>query len=210
MRCYSSDYEVLQLVNVSLLSEFNDFCYRCEDLEAELKKARSNSAANIAALEPEVKSAEAQSVEVAAARHKRLNDFEAELIGDLVELRKLSIRIVQSIRGICSPMPEGDSSVVGYIRWLSTEVTGFAEMFTLVNENFISAVVEGTLVMAGESVDLSALQDAAVVSGADILPMEQEVRKSLCVVSKTWWRSFGYDYKLNAIRVKLRDVTANI
>jgi hypothetical protein len=41
-----------------------------------------------------------------------------------------------------------------------------------VNKNFISAAVKGALVMAGESIDLNALQDAAAVSGADILLTE--------------------------------------
>jgi hypothetical protein len=41
-------------------------------------------------------------------------------------------------------------------------------MFAGVNENFISGVVEGTLVMAGGYVDLGALQIVATDSGADI------------------------------------------
>jgi hypothetical protein len=58
-------------------------------------------------------------------------------------------------------MPEGEPSVVDYIRWLSVDVTGLPEVFAGVNENFVSAMVEGTPVMAGGS--------------ADILPMEQDV-----------------------------------
>jgi hypothetical protein len=45
-------------------------------------------------------------------------------------------------------------------------------MFAGLNENFVSAAVEGALVMAGESVDLDALQDPAAVSGVHILPTE--------------------------------------
>jgi hypothetical protein len=119
------------LGNLSLLAERNDFCYRCEDLEDELKKAHSNSAASIAALKAKVKSAEAQSAEVAAVSDKRLSDFEAELIRDLVGLQKLYICNVQSIEGLCSLMPEGDPSVVDYIRWLSTKVGGLLEMFAV-------------------------------------------------------------------------------
>jgi hypothetical protein len=70
-------YEVLQLEVWSLLAERNDFRYRCEDLEDELKKARSDSAVSIAALEGKVKSVEAHNVEVAAASDKQLSDFEA-------------------------------------------------------------------------------------------------------------------------------------
>jgi hypothetical protein len=44
-----------------------------------------------------------------------------------------------------------------YICWLSIEVTGLPEMFAGINRNFISATVEGTLVMAGDSIDLAAL-----------------------------------------------------
>jgi hypothetical protein len=44
-----------------------------------------------------------------------------------------------------------------------------------VNENFISAVVEVTLVMAGDSIDFDGLQTAAADSGADILPAKRDV-----------------------------------
>jgi hypothetical protein len=54
-------------------------------------------------------------------------------------------------------MPEGEPSSMDYIRWLSVEVTGLPEMFTGRNENFIVDTVEGTLVMAGDSIDLDAL-----------------------------------------------------
>jgi hypothetical protein len=64
--------------------------------------------------------------------------------------------------------------------------------------------------MASQSVDLGALQDAAAVSKADILPMEWDVQRATHTVSKKWWHSFGYDYMLGAIRVKLREVTTNV
>jgi hypothetical protein len=48
-------------------------------------------------------------------------------------------------------------------------------MFADVNEKFISATVEGTLVMIGSSIDLGALQTVAVDSGADILLTEKDV-----------------------------------
>jgi hypothetical protein len=83
-------------------------------------------------------------------------------------------------------------------------------MFACVNENFISAAVEGTLVMASQSIDLGALHDVASMSETDILPAKRDVRRAAHMVSKKWWRSFGYDYMLGAIRVKLREVTTNV
>jgi hypothetical protein len=102
----------LHLANASLLCERNDAHWRCEYLENDLRKARADSATRIAALESTVKSAETHSVEVAATSDKHLSDFEAEFTNDLTELWKLYIR---SIRGLCSPMPEGDPSAANYI-----------------------------------------------------------------------------------------------
>jgi SMC interacting uncharacterized protein involved in chromosome segregation len=82
----SEDYEVLQLVNVSLLDERNESRYKCEDLEAELKKVRSDSTATITALKSKVKSAETHSAKVAAASDRCLNDIETNLIKDLAGL----------------------------------------------------------------------------------------------------------------------------
>jgi hypothetical protein len=62
---------------------------------------------------------------------------------------------------------------------------------------------KGALVMAGESVDLDALQDAATDSGANILPAEHYVWRVAHVVLKKWWRSFGYDYVMDAIHTRL-------
>jgi hypothetical protein len=75
-----------------------------------------------------------------------------------------------------------------------------------VNENFISTVVEGTLVMVQYSVDHAALQIMATDSGADILLAERDVRRATCTVSRKWWRSFGYDYVLAAIQDELHEV----
>jgi hypothetical protein len=66
-------------------------------------------------------------------------------------------RNIQSIGGLCSPISEGEPSVVDYVRWLATEVTCLLEVFAGVNENFISATIEGMLVIAGDSIDLAAL-----------------------------------------------------
>jgi hypothetical protein len=65
-------------------------------------------------------------------------------------------------------MPKSEPSAVDYLHWFSAELTGLPKMFAGVNENFISGVVEGTLVMAGGYVDLGALQIVATDSGADI------------------------------------------
>jgi hypothetical protein len=123
-------------------------------------------------LEDELKKARSDSVMSIAASDMLLSDFEAELIRDLAGLQKLYTRNIRSIGDLCSPMSEGNPSVADYIRWLSMEVGGLPEMFASVNKNFISAAVEGALVIDGESVKLNALQDAAGVSGADILPVE--------------------------------------
>jgi hypothetical protein len=93
----------------------------------------------------------------------------------LAELRALYVRNTQTIGGLCSPMPEGEPSAADYLRWLSTEISGLPDMFGGINENFITAVVEGVLVMAGSSVDLDALQEATAASGVDILPVERYV-----------------------------------
>jgi hypothetical protein len=48
-------------------------------------------------------------------------------------------------------------------------------MFAGVNKNFISAAVEGTLMMARDYVDFDGLQTAAVDNRADILPTDHDV-----------------------------------
>jgi hypothetical protein len=93
-------------------------------------------------------------VKVAAAGEKHISDFEGALVKDLVGLCGLYEHNIQSIRGLCSLMPEGEPSTMDYIRRLSVEVTGLPEVFAGVNENFISAAVEGTLTMAGDSVNI--------------------------------------------------------
>jgi hypothetical protein len=83
-------------------------------------------------------------------------------------------------------------------------------MFGGVNENFVTAAIEGALIMAGSSVDLDALQDAAAASGVDILPAERDVRRAARMVSKKWWCSFGYNYVLDAIHARLCEVVAAV
>jgi FtsZ-binding cell division protein ZapB len=55
----TEEYEVLQLGNMSLLAERNNFQDRCEHLEAGLAKVHSDSSASIASLEAKIKSAKA-------------------------------------------------------------------------------------------------------------------------------------------------------
>jgi hypothetical protein len=98
-------------------------------------------------------------------------------------------------------MPESETSIVDYIRWLSAEVTGIPEVF---------AVVEGTLIMAGDSIYLATFQTMATDSGADTLLTGQDVQKVACEVSKKWCRCFGYNYLLAAILAKLREVIAHM
>jgi hypothetical protein len=81
-------------------------------------------------------------------------------------------------------MPEGEPSALDYLRWLSTEISGLSGMFGGVNENFVTAAVEGALVMAGDSVDLDALQSTATESGADVIPTKHHVWRATWVVSK--------------------------
>jgi hypothetical protein len=52
-------------------------------------------------------------------------------------------------------------------------------MFGGVNANFVTATVEGALVMASDSVDLVAMHDVVVSSGANILPTG-EMCRGLC------------------------------
>jgi hypothetical protein len=77
--------------------------------------------------------------------------------------------------GATRVLTEGEPSAMDYHRWLSVEVNGLPETFIGVNGNFISATVEGTLVMAGDSIDLSIVQTSACTSGADILLVGQDV-----------------------------------
>jgi hypothetical protein len=195
-----NDYNLLMEGNKSLLAERNDFRYRCEDLKAELAEVHSDAEKRTANLEVRVKAAEAHNIDVAATGEKRLRGFEGELIRDLAEQRALYVCKAQTIGGLCSLMPEGEPSAADYLHWLSTEISGLPDMFGGVNENFVTATIEGTLMMVGDSVDLDALQSAAAKSGANVLPTERDVLRATRAVSKKWWHSFGYDYVVAGVR----------
>jgi hypothetical protein len=64
--------------------------------------------------------------------------------------------------------------------------------------------------MAGDSVDLAALQTVAAESRADILPSGRVVRKAARAMTKHRRCSFGYNYMLAAIRAKFREVIARV
>jgi hypothetical protein len=155
-------------------------------MDSELARVRSSIVEDIAALESRIRFAEAHSMEVAAVGEKCLSNFDGELIEDLAGMCALYECNIQSMGGLCLPMPESEPSAVDYICWLSVEVTGLPKVFDGVNESFISAAIEGTLVMAGDSMDLAALQTVAVDRGVDILPEEQDVRRAACVILRKW------------------------
>jgi hypothetical protein len=170
------DYELLMEGNKDLLVEHDALHERSLDLESKLTKARASAIENIAGVEVRVRSTEAYAMDVATTGEKCFCDFEKGLMKDLAELRVLHQRKVQSIKGLCSLMPEIESLVADYIHWLSMEVTGPPEVFAGVNKNFVSAAVEGTLVMAGGSVDLAALQASAINSGRISCPQSDMCR----------------------------------
>jgi hypothetical protein len=151
------DYILLMDGNKSLLAEHDELCYCCEDLSAELAEARSEAEKKTVTLELKIKSAEARSVDVAAAGVKQLRDFEDKLARDLEELHELYVCNVQTIGGLSLEMPTGEPKVEYCLHWLFTEISGLLDMFSSMNENFATAAIEGVLVMARSSVDLNAL-----------------------------------------------------
>jgi hypothetical protein len=136
-----------------------------------------------------------------------LNDFEDELIYDLVELCTLYVHNAQAIGGLCLPMPEGEPSAVDNLRWLSTETSSLPDLFGGVNENFATAAIEGALAML-LLIYLEAMRDGAVSSGADIMPAGRDVQRAACAVVKNYWHSFGYNYVLTTIHTKHEKVLA--
>jgi hypothetical protein len=66
-------------------------------------------------LEAKVKSAEAHSIDVTADGERRLREFENELAQKLGELRKLYVGNVQTIGGLCLPVPTEEPSVEDYL-----------------------------------------------------------------------------------------------
>jgi hypothetical protein len=83
---------------------------------------------------------------------------------------------------------------------VSEEISGLLDMFRGVNENFATAAIEGALAMVEDSIDLDVVRGSTAKSGADVFPAGHNVRSVMRAVSQKWWRSFGYDYVLAAIR----------
>jgi hypothetical protein len=131
-------------------------------------------------------SAETHNIDVAANGERCLREFESELIQKMGELHVLYAGNVQTIGGLCSPVPIEEPSVEDYLHWLSDEVSDLPSMFSGVNENFASYAIEGALAIAGDSVDLHAVQNAAGEGGTDILPTRPSVQSAAQAVSKKW------------------------
>jgi hypothetical protein len=172
----------------------------------ELAKDKVEATADVAALKAKVASAKSHAMDDVASTEKRLVGFEAKLTQDLANLCEVYERNIESIDNLCSPILDNDPSVDGYLRWFTVEVASLPEVFSVINDNFILAAVEDGLIMAGDSVDLTALQATTTVSGADILPGGQEIQKTARAITRRWWHAFGFDATLTAIQAKLREV----
>jgi hypothetical protein len=73
-------------------------------------------------------------------------------------------------------------------------------VFSGVNENFVTAAIEGPLTMAKDLVDLDVVRGVSIESRVDVLPAGHNVQMATHAISKKLWCSFGYDYVLAAIR----------
>jgi hypothetical protein len=104
------DYNLLATDNEKLDSKHDKLKHHCEGLQAELVEARSDAEKHIADLEVKVWSAEAHSIGIAAKGKKHLRDFEGGPIRKLEELCRLYAGNVQTIGGLCSPMPMEEPS----------------------------------------------------------------------------------------------------
>jgi hypothetical protein len=89
-------------------------------------------------------------------------------------------------------------------------VTDLPKVIADVNENFVSTTVEGALMMVAGSVNLAILQASATNSRANILSLEQDVRRATCAVLKKWWHCFNYNYVLAAIQARLHEVNVRV
>jgi hemerythrin-like domain-containing protein len=92
------DYNLLVMGNQSLLCEHNELKCRCEDLQATLVEAHSDTKKRVVDLEAKVKSVEDHG-------EKHLRDFKDGLVRKLKELRGLYVGNVQTIGGLCSQLP---------------------------------------------------------------------------------------------------------
>jgi hypothetical protein len=99
-------------------------------------------------------------------------------------------------------MPDGEASVEGYIHWLSSEVAGLREVFTGV----ILPQVEGALTMAGSSIDLTAIQVSAAISGGRYLAHGEGCVKSSMHSVEEMVALLRLQLRLAAIQAKLHKV----
>jgi hypothetical protein len=79
------------------------------------------------------------------------------------------------------------------------EVGCLLEVFAGVNENIISATIKDVVVMAGDSMDLATLQASTSNRRVDVLPRDRDTQKTACIITRGWWRSFGYKLMLTAV-----------
>jgi hypothetical protein len=196
------DYELVVAGSSKLSSEHDQLKIRCDNLQAELVQARSDTEKRISDLEAKVASAEGCSIEIAAEGEKSLRDFQGVLVPQLERVHDMYAERVQSIDALCLTMPAGEPSNEYYLNWLSEEVSGLPNVFNGVNENVATAAIEGALTLAGDSVDLEAVRTGSSKAGVDILPTVSGIRKAARAFSKKWWRLFSYDYVLSAIRTQ--------
>jgi hypothetical protein len=135
-------------------------------------KVKTGATRDNSALEVKHASIEARTVDDAATAEKCHVSFRAEITKDLAGLHNAYEHNIQSLGGIYTPSSNGTPSVEDCIWWLTVEVGYLPGVLTSINENFISTVIEGVLVMAKEigSGDLDALHTSTAESGADVLP----------------------------------------
>jgi hypothetical protein len=142
------DYELLKDANNILLVERDALRDQVADLDSELVIAKASAIEDIAALEAKDAALEAHAADEALAGETHLVNFEAKFVRDLADWCVTYMRNIQSIMGMCLPIYEGDPSAADYVHWLGAEVASLPEVFAGVNENIVSATIEGMLVMA--------------------------------------------------------------
>jgi DNA-binding MarR family transcriptional regulator len=196
----AEDYEMVVGGSRKLSSKCDQLKIRCKSLQAELAQAHSDVEKHVSDLEAKVKFAKDRGVEIATESEKNLGDFRRVLVEQLEKLHEMYTDKVQSIGSLSSAMSVKEHSVEDYLS--SEEVTGLTDMFSGMNGNFATAVIEGALSLAGNSVDLEAVRVATSKGGTDVLPVASGVRKAAWAVSNKLWWSFGYDYVLSIIHAQ--------
>jgi hypothetical protein len=56
------------------------------------------------------------------------------------------------------------------LNWLSEEESGLPVVFSGVNENLVTAAIDGALALVGDSIDLEVVQTGTSETSTDILP----------------------------------------